>query len=155
MTLGGPPVPAAQQAASKRRSLYFYHSNNDRNLFLTTFDQAAVKECYRREQSIVPQQALALTNSSLVQEAAPRIASHLQGQNGPKLEGTAADAAFIQSAYAYVLGTIPSHAETAACLRALAAWRAAMTPGEMNSGSSPQAHLVWSLLNHNDFVTLR
>ncbi len=42
-----------EQAASRRRSLYFFHSNNERNLFLTTFDEAAVKECYRREQSIV------------------------------------------------------------------------------------------------------
>ena len=57
-TRGGPPVAAAQQATSKRRSLYFYHSNNERNLFLTTFDQAAVKECYRREESIVPHTTL-------------------------------------------------------------------------------------------------
>ncbi|NNE00394.1 MAG: DUF1553 domain-containing protein, partial [Pirellulaceae bacterium] len=65
-TIGGPPVLANDQASSKRRSLYFYHSNNDRNLFLTTFDEARVTDCYRREQTIVPQQALALSNSDLV-----------------------------------------------------------------------------------------
>ncbi|MDA1214598.1 MAG: DUF1549 domain-containing protein, partial [Planctomycetota bacterium] len=65
-TMGGPPVPASEQGASTRRSLYFFHSNNERNLFLTTFDDALVKDCYRRETSIVPQQALALTNSRLV-----------------------------------------------------------------------------------------
>ena len=70
LTMGGPSVRPAAQEDSKRRSLYFFHSNNDRNLFLTTFDEAAVKECYRRDQSIVPQQALALTNSKLVLNAA-------------------------------------------------------------------------------------
>ena len=53
--MGGPPVPAQAQAGSTRRSLYFVHSNNERNLFLTTFNEALVKECYRRDQSIVPQ----------------------------------------------------------------------------------------------------
>ena len=55
--LGGPSVPAAQQAASLRRSLYFWHSDTSRDLFLTTFDDAGVKECYRREQSIVPRRS--------------------------------------------------------------------------------------------------
>ena len=75
--MGGPPVPVAAQAESTRRSLYFFHSNNERNLFLTTFDEAPVKECYRRDQSIVPQQALALTNSQLVLDAARPIAERL------------------------------------------------------------------------------
>jgi hypothetical protein len=56
-TMWGPPVPPDQQNDSRRRSVYFFHSNNERNLFLTTFDGAGVKECYRRDQSIVPQQA--------------------------------------------------------------------------------------------------
>ena len=73
-TMGGPPVLPAMQATSTRRSLYFFHSNNERNLFLTTFDDALVKDCYRREQSIVPQQALALTNSRLVLDASEQIA---------------------------------------------------------------------------------
>ena len=42
-TMGGPPVPASAQAESTRRSLYFFHSNNERNLFLTTFDEAPSK----------------------------------------------------------------------------------------------------------------
>jgi hypothetical protein len=156
---GGPPVAPAQQAASKRRSLYFYHSNNERNLFLTTFDQAAVKECYRREQSIVPQQALALSNSSLVLEAASRIAGHLEESGATRGveagSGAAADAAFVRQAYAYVLGVRAQDAEVAACLSALAAWRAAAGGGDPAAGQSARANLVWALLNHNDFVTLR
>ena len=154
-TRGGPPVAPGQQAGSKRRSLYFYHSNNDRNLFLTTFDQAAVKECYRREQSIVPQQALALSNSSLVLEAAARISAQLGGRSGPTGFEADADAAFVREAYVYVLGVGAQDAEVAACLRALAAWRAAAAGQGATAGQAARTNLVWALLNHNDFVTLR
>jgi cell surface protein SprA len=68
--MGGPPVEAAAQEESARRSVYFYHSNNSRNLFLTMVDEAPVKECYRREQSVVPQQAMAMSNSRLDQSNA-------------------------------------------------------------------------------------
>lgn len=77
-TRGGPSVLPADQDNSTRRSLYFFHSNNDRNQFLTMFDDALVKECYQREQSIVPQQALALSNSRIIHDAAPRIVRQLE-----------------------------------------------------------------------------
>lgn len=146
-TRGGPPVPAVAQATSKRRSLYFFHSDIDRNLFLTTFDGAGVNECYRREQSIVPQQALALTNSALVLEAARTIAERLSRPGSERL----ADDAFIRRAFSVVLGITASEAEVAASRKALDAW-------SRQNGSTPEAaraHLVWALLNHNDFVTLR
>ena len=147
---GGPPVPPAEQNASKRRSLYFFNSNNERNLFLTTFDAAAVKECYRRDQSIVPQQALALTNSGLVQDAAEKIAARLAQPAGA---GAAApdDPAFIRHAFLLLLGMSASDTETAACARALEAWRALPS----GTGGDARLQLIRSLLNHNDFVTLR
>jgi hypothetical protein len=139
-TRGGPPAPA--QSDSPRRSVYFFHSNNERNLFLTTFDAAAVKECYRREQSVVPQQALALANSRLVHDAARRIAARLSADRPD-------DPTFIQRAFGCVLGVAPSEAEVAACVRALAAWRA------LPDGDAARENLIWALFNHNDFVTLR
>ncbi len=146
-TRGGPPVPAAEQAASRRRSLYFFHSDINRNLFLTTFDGAAVRECYRREQSIVPQQALALTNSDLVLETAGKIAERLsQGAAGA---APLDDRAFIRRAFALMLGTEAGEAEVAASLRALEAWRG------QGQESSARAHFIWVMINHNDFVTLR
>ena len=145
-TIGGPSVPTASQAESKRRSLYFFHSNNERNLFLTTFDEAGVKECYRREQSIVPQQALALANSRLVHDAASLIATRLTTEVPPN-----DDKAFVRQAFRTVLGTAPGDAESAACLKTLDAWRKLpqATP------ATARAQLVWALFNHNDFVTLR
>jgi len=150
-TPGGPPVPPAAQEESKRRSLYFFHSNNDRNLFLTTFDGAAVKECYRREQSIVPQQALALSNSRLVQLAARKIAERLS-QPVPGSAAAAGDGEFSRRAWLVLLAIRASEAEVAACQQALDQWRA-LEPNE--PAIAARAHLVWTLLNHNDFVTLR
>ena len=143
-TRGGPAVPAAEQATSQRRSLYFFHSNNERNLFLTTFDEALVKDCYRREQSVVPQQALALSNSKLALDAAEKIAGQLT-------ENHADEAGFVLAAFRLVIGVNPNQDEMAASAAALEAWRA--IPGEKDT--SARANFVWALINHNDFVTLR
>ncbi len=144
-TMGGPPVPTADQADSKRRSLYFFHSNNERNLFLTTFDDANVKECYRRDQSIVPQQALALSNSRLVLDCAGLIANRLT------VDVTQADdAAFVRQAFRGVLCLTPSQEEIATCLDTMQAWRQLpdATPQQV------RAQLIWALINHNDFVSV-
>ncbi|MFN0195301.1 MAG: DUF1553 domain-containing protein [Planctomycetaceae bacterium] len=148
-TMGGPTVPAAEQADSRRRSLYFFHSNNDRNLFLTTFDEALVKDCYRREQSIVPQQALALTNSRLTLDAAPQIAQRLSGI-------ATDDAEFIRTAFLVILGIQANDAEVAASQTALDDWRKlAEASQDGQSFIDGRAYFIWVLLNHNDFVTLR
>ncbi len=144
VTLGGASVPPSEQDNSKRRSLYFFHSNNERNRFLTAFDEAAVKECYRRDQSIVPQQALALSNSALVQDAAVKIAARIS-------EAAPDESGFIHGAWLLIPGIAASDAEIAASARALDAWR--KVPG--GSASAARAQLVGALLNHNDFVTLR
>ncbi|MDA1139066.1 MAG: DUF1553 domain-containing protein [Planctomycetota bacterium] len=145
LTMGGPPVPSAAQESSKRRSLYFFHSNNDRNLFLTMFDEAMVKECYQRDQSIVPQQALALSNGGLIHDATPLIAARLV--EGGQLD----DAAFIRKAFNVLLCIAPSDAEIASSAKALEAWR--MLPN--TSPDKARSHIIWALLNHNDFITLR
>src|SRR5262249_44601381 len=153
--MGGPPVPASDQAGSTRRSLYFVHSNNERNLFLTTFDEALVKEGYRREQSIVPQQALALANSRRRLDAPRPIAEQLT----PRLStpgGAADDPAFVRLAFVVVLGTEASGAEAAAMTRALDDWKKLPDAAQGGDPTSwARANLVWVLLNHNDFVTVR
>ncbi|MBX9791849.1 MAG: PSD1 and planctomycete cytochrome C domain-containing protein [Pirellulales bacterium] len=151
-TLGGPSIAPAEQAASTRRSLYFYHSNNDRDRFLLAFDEASVKECYRRDQSIVPQQALTLANGALVHDALGAIANRLASSENPALD----DATFARRAFLVLLGIEASDAEVAACLQALEAWRGLPTDGDSSAANStPRARLIWALINHNDFVTLR
>ena len=144
VTAGGPPILAAQQAGSKRRSLYFFHSNNARNLFLTTFDEARVRDCYRREQSIVPQQALALTNSKFVLDSSKEIAKQLTTDNED-------DSAFVRKAFIVLLGIEASEQETASSKKALDAWRKL----PQATANTARANFIWALINHNDFVTVR
>jgi hypothetical protein len=152
LTRGGPPVASADQLNSTRRSLYFYHSNSDRNLFLSTFDDAGVQECYRREQSIVPQQALALANSQLSLDAAQRIFEQINKVSSDAEGKALDDTDFVRHAFLTVLASEPSAEELAACTRAMSAWR---EPAENESKGDARVNLVWALLNHNDFVTLR
>jgi hypothetical protein len=148
--IGGAPVPAAEQPASTRRSVYFQHTDPDRNAFLTTFDGAGVKECYERERSIVPQQALALANAGFVHDAAARIAARIAPATPPIDE-----AAFIDRAFRTVLARSASAVESEACVAALAQWRS-LEPIPADGAVEPaRIHLVWALLNHTDFVTLR
>lgn len=155
LRMGGPPIPASNQADSTRRSLYFFHSNNERNLFLTTFDEALVKECYRREQSIVPQQALALTNSRLVLDAAGPIAGRITEQLDAG-SSPADDDAFARQAFIVLLASDADDAEAALMTRALKAWKGLPESADGTAGTSfARANLVRVLLNHSDFVTLR
>ena len=142
---GGPSVPNAQQENSRRRSLYFFHSNNERNQFLSVFDEALVTACYRREASIVPQQALALSNSSIALDACERIAERLT------LGTYASDDQLIATAFQFILGIEASEDEIIAAREALDQWRAV----EGMPTEKAVAQLVWVLINHNDFVVLR
>lgn len=155
-TRGGPPVPPGNQADSKRRSLYFFHSNNERNLFLTTFDEAGVVECYQREQSIVPQQALALSNSAFVHDAAGLITTRISRNGTSGRSHFMEDSEFVRDAFRTVLGLPVNAGQMAASLKALRAWRTeGTTPGSEAREDGARVHLLWALLNQNDFVTLR
>ncbi|MGE3776300.1 MAG: DUF1553 domain-containing protein [Pirellulaceae bacterium] len=146
--LGGPSVPVRDDS-SRRRSLYYVHSNNDQQMFLSVFDDAKVQECYRRTESIVPQQALALENSRLAQSAADAIAA--------RIAVDAADStSFIRQAFRDVLCFEPSASELSACEAALAAWRTVLSDASPTETEQRiRTQLVQALLNHNDFVTVR
>jgi hypothetical protein len=150
LKLGGPPIPLTDET-SRRRSLYFVHSHNDHHRFLSVFDDASVLECYRRAESIVPQQALALSNSALALSMADRIAARLSQQLG-----NAVDTDFVPAAFEMTLGSRPTRAEQAECERALAQLLEVL---KMNNQPDPsrraRASLVHALLNHNDFITIR
>ena len=144
LTRGGKPVEPAQQVESKRRSLYFFHSNNSRNLFLTMFDEALVTDCYKREESIVPQQALAMANSRVVLDHCAPIVEILSKDGVDERQ-------FISRAFVYILGRTANPQEVDACLAAMKRWDDIPSTAE----GLPRESLVWVLLNHNDFVTLR
>ena len=151
LTVGGPSVPLPAQDASRRRSLYFFQSHNDHNRFLAQFDDANVLECYRRSESIVPQQALALSNSKLVLQATEALSARLEARSG-----TTEDRDFAVAAFEAILGYAPSEAENTACLHALAEWKASLRASKQTDPDrKARADLVAALINHNDFVTIR
>jgi hypothetical protein len=148
--LGGPPVPVKDES-SRRRGLYFVHSHNDQQRFLSMFDDASVLECYRRAESVVPQQALALENSRLALAAAEKIARGLAA--GP---GATTAAAFARAAFEAVLGSSPTAQEQAECEAALKELRdLAIREKRSDPAARARTTFVHALLNHNDFVTVR
>ncbi len=134
LTLGGPSLDPASSETSPRRSLYFVQNADTEHRFLAVFDNSNVLECYRRNESVVPQQALALTNSKLSRECADALAVKL-GKLDAEL--------FVTQSFLAVLGRPPSDAERRASLEGFQALK------------QNRSLFLQALINHNDFVTLR
>lgn len=150
-TMGGPPLHPQRDEASHRRSLYFFHSHNESHRFLSMFDDASVLECYRRAQSIVPQQAMALSNSRLALNSAAHINAHLQNRLG-----NASDADFVRAAFETVLCAAPTAAEQTECEHVLASLTTLLKKeGRPGAIRRARGDLLQALLNHNDFITIR
>jgi hypothetical protein len=133
--MGGPPLAYPAGNEPERRSLYYRYSREDKMEFLTIFDPASVEECYRRDESIVPQQALALVNSEWVARQARGLARRLDH---------GADTVFVDAAFRAVLCRAPTAKEQETCLDFL-----------REQTDNGRERLVHVLLNHNDFVTIR
>ncbi|MCA9065146.1 MAG: PSD1 domain-containing protein, partial [Planctomycetaceae bacterium] len=151
LQVGGPSLEAGAKNVTFRRSLYFKHSRDDQHEFLSMFDDADILRCYRRSESVVPQQALALANSELSLSMAREISSRLTDGRS-----NVSDSDFVESAFQLVLGRSPGEDESSLCLDAMSQTRAAL------AGQDPQRidrrvrdNLVHALINHNDFVTIR
>jgi hypothetical protein len=159
---GGPELDHAAGMTVKRRSLYFRHAPEKQMIFLELFDAASPTECYRRTESVVPQQALALANSPLVQATARTLA-------GKVSTGAADDSAFVTAAFETILGRPPSAGERDTCGAFLSEQTSLFTTGKLTPTGGPaigvapardpkqraREGLVHVLFNHNDFVTVR
>lgn len=164
MTVGGPSI-AINDEATRRRSLYFVHSHNDHNKFLSTFDDANVLDCYRRAESIVPQQALALENSQLATTMAAKIALNIETAVRSRNLGTSTvggdfDSDFVRLAFVAILSVEPTLDEQATMLEILQRMiKLAQEKQPTNPATNPESvartNLVLTILNHNDFVTVR
>jgi hypothetical protein len=166
---GGPDLDQTQGMALPRRSLYFKHARERQMEFLTMFDAANPEECYRRRESIRPQQTFALVNSSLAIAQSRRAAGGLLESLSAR-PASEQDLAFVAAAFETVLGRRPSEGESADCLEfldlqtrqlsdsskleLLSSEAAAVSPSA-DPRQRARENLVLVLLNHNDFVTLR
>jgi len=100
-TMGGPEIDETQGQDVYRRSIYFRHTPDLQMEMLRVFDAASPIECFQRSESIVPQQALALSNSKLSQAMSEEVAKNLAA-TGPR---------FVTAAFERVLSRQPTAAE--------------------------------------------
>ena len=138
--------------------------------FLSLFDSANPVECYRRSESIAPQQALAMANSTLTLAQARILAKKLS----ESLAGASAESRrrrFVESAFVRILCRPPTDDELTACLlipgrticrscRTGIAYRVFLRPGRDRrsvdrSGATCPRESGSRPVNHNDFVTVR
>jgi hypothetical protein len=161
LTRGGPDLDAAQALTVPRRSLYFRHAQEKQAPFLLLFDAPSPVECYERPESVVPQQALALANSTLLLEKSRVLAAALSKEGGD----------FVEAAFLRLLGRAPSADERKECgaflesqakllaepakLRAVAGGAPAAVAPSADPAQRAREGLVHVLFNHNDFVTIR
>ena len=146
---GGRPIPNAEAEKSRRRSLYFecFPEPGGNSQFAEMFDPPAPMECYRRTSTIVPQQALALSNSNLIAERSRVVAQRMTKKLAMGCECD--EAAFITAAYEHILTRRPTAHELAACRDFLTKQSSTI------SADTARASFVRVLFNHHDFVTIR
>ncbi|NQV26780.1 MAG: DUF1553 domain-containing protein, partial [Rhodopirellula sp.] len=169
LTQGGPDIPPAEDATTLRRSLYFRITPDDRMKFLELFDVANPNACYRRSESVVPQQALALTNSALPLEMSRHLARQIHKETLEN-DSNMAEREFIAAAFERVLSRQPSTSEMELCLQflerqarllesskltAFGGASVAKLPPSSNHELRAKENLIHILYCHNDFVTIR
>jgi hypothetical protein len=158
---GGPELDENTGLTTTRRSIYYRHAPEKFMTFLEQFDSASTDECYRRNETIVPQQALTLMNSQLAIEQARHLAATLTESNQP----------FVEVLFVRVLSRKPTVAEQQTCEEFLKQQTARFEKStelatfdngpklNVSPSSDPaqraRENLAHVLLNHNDFVTVR
>jgi hypothetical protein len=163
--LGGPDIDQNLGLTSRRRSIYLRHAAEKQVEFLVLFDAPHVNECYRRTESIVPQQALAQANSTLVLAQARLLARRLMKELGHD------PTVFVRVAFEQVLGRLPTKSEQAECerflteqailladkskLAAFTSGPASTVPPAGTAQLRAQEDLLQVLLNHHEFITIR
>jgi mono/diheme cytochrome c family protein len=150
--VGGPTIDPALEM-SPRRSLYFTQTMDLHERFLSMFDGADVLQCYRRDVSVLPHQALALTNSRVTLQMAANLAARLDRETLVSREADRPQA-LVQSAFRRILTREATPDERAECVAFLVRAEKLLLakPGRERRALES---LVVALLNHNDFITIR
>ncbi|MEO2046171.1 MAG: DUF1549 domain-containing protein [Pirellulales bacterium] len=166
--LGGADIDFEQGEITGRRSIYLRHAYEKQMTMLVQFDTASPNECYRRSESIIPQQALALVNSSLALGKSRLLAKMLWEEVGSDEQ---AQPQFIEVAYRQILSRGPAEEEVSMCLEFLGSQTGVLSKTDtlttfkggdeavVKPAADPEQrareNLVHVLMNHNDFVTVR
>ena len=157
-TFGGPDIDYGQGLTSRRRSLYFTHHGEARMPFLELFDAADACDAYVRTVSVVPQQALALTNNALCRSLSHTVASNLWNELAEAgVAGASRFSTFVSAAFEQVLGRAPGSRELSVSIDFLTRQTRLLSsdpPPDAEAASHARDDLVQALFSHNDFVTI-
>ncbi len=157
---GGIELENKDALTTNRRTLYYssFPESGGKSALGELFDAPDPLDCYRRTSSIVPQQALALTNSDLVHQVSAAIVAAWQEptSSAPADEPDDATARFIEELFARILCRSPGAEERRLCREILDQQQQLATDSQ-SAAALTQAYesLTRILLNHNDFVTVR
>ncbi|MCB9875307.1 MAG: DUF1553 domain-containing protein [Planctomycetaceae bacterium] len=168
LTRGGPDIDYADGETVPRRSVYIRHAYEKQMTMLVLFDAAGPNECYRRSESIIPQQALSLANSSLSLSESRKLARALWEEVADTTDG---EEKFVQLAFKQMLTRDPTAPEVSTCREFLTQQtdKLSATKSLTDFGGKTNAtvqasedpamrareNLIHVLMNHNDFVTVR
>ncbi len=146
MTRGGQVLPNTKMSTTFRRSLYYevYPGDGGHGPLSEAFDSPDPGGCFRRTKTIVPQQALALSNSELIHSAATKAAAEIT------IASRGDDTVFVQAAFESILGRAPTTSESVASTNFLAQQKVLF-----ENDQKARESLVRVLFNHNDFLTIR
>ena len=175
LALGGPEL--AEHLAERggdslhRRSIYFRVTPDNRAPMLAAFDLANPNACYRRQESIVPQQALVMMNSAPAMDCSRILARELTRDSPTAAGDRDASVEFVAAAFERVLSRSARAEESAACVHFLSEQTSRFAsgnelspfPGDETERLAPAAEpwlraresLILVLFSHHEFITLR
>ena len=104
------------------------------------FDPPNPTECYRRSVSVVPQQALAMSNSTIIHSNSVAVAKELADADDPQ---------FISDVFLLILNRQPTDQEQQLAQKYL------MYRAEEIDAQVRRQGLIRVLFNHNDFISIR
>ena len=143
LTPAANPLENTQALKTHKRSMYYesFPEAGGNSALGKVFDAPSPTECYRRTSTIVPQQALVLTNSKFIHEAVAQLHKQIQATHHPD-----SSEQFIKLAFLSILNRTPDTAEYKLAADFL------QSDGEP---TTLEQALLRVLFNHNDFVTIR
>jgi hypothetical protein len=161
--MGGYSLDNTADAGSRRRSLYFtvYPEDGGHHRFLELFDPPDPCDCYKRSSTVVPQQALAMTNSKLLLDNSRLLARRF----APEMP----ENDFIRAVFERLLTRAPTVQEQKMCqeflkrqeelFRTMKAAPVSSTDATIPPSADPRMRaregLVRVLFNHDEFLTVR
>ncbi|WP_010583357.1 PSD1 and planctomycete cytochrome C domain-containing protein [Schlesneria paludicola] len=148
--MGGQELENAQAMTTFRRSVYYccQPEIDGKSAFGALFDAPEPADCYRRTRSIIPQQALALTNNELIHELSGALAASIW--QTISIEQQTTPQAFVVAAHEQILTRPPTDPELRLCSEFLAT-----STSDADDPARKRESLIRALLNHNDFVSIR